>query len=70
MTKIENATVIELDQLDLDRLTWLNCSEAATYLRKTPNALRIMVSRGYIQPRRLRRKLYFRKVELDRLFEL
>ncbi len=69
MTNIIDATELELDQTDFNRLTWLNCSEAATYLRKTPNALRIMVSRGYIRPRRLRRRLYFRRVELDRVLE-
>ena len=69
MTKLINATEMDLDQVNFERLTWLNCSEAADYLRKTPNALRIMVSRGYIRPRRLRRRLYFRKVELDRLLE-
>jgi hypothetical protein len=69
MTTLMDATVKELDQTDFVRLTWLNSEEAATYLRKTPNALRIMVSRGYIRPRRLRRRLYFRKVELDRMLE-
>lgn len=70
MSNIVDATETELDQTDFNRLTWLNSEEAATYLRKTPNALRIMVSRGYIRPRRLRRRLYFRKVELDRMLEL
>jgi len=69
MTNIIDATELEPGQVELDRLTWMNCNEAATYLRKSPNALRIMVSRGYIRPRRLRRRLYFRKVELDRMLE-
>jgi|GEM_PF-1694267 len=64
---IANSQVSELDFLD--DLNWLVSKEAARYLRKTPNALRIMVHRGYIRPRRLRRKLYFRKVELDRVLE-
>src|SRR5690242_1395218 len=67
MTNIVDATEMEAAQTEFNRLTWLNCTEAATYLRKTPNAVRIMVNRGYIRPRRLRRRLYFRKVELDRM---
>jgi hypothetical protein len=69
MGNIIDATVLEPDQIEFDRLTWLNCKEAATYLRKTPNALRIKVNRGYIRPRRLRRRLYFRRVELDSVLE-
>jgi hypothetical protein len=59
----------EMGWTDFDQLTWLDTNEAAKYLRKSANALRIMVSRGYIRPRRLRRRLYFRKLELDRLLE-
>ena len=33
------------------------------------NALRIMVFRGYLRPRKFRRRLYFRRLELDRLLE-
>jgi len=55
--------------VEFDRLTWLDTKEAANYLRKTANALRIMVCRGYIRPRKFRRRLYFRKIELDRLLE-
>jgi hypothetical protein len=59
----------ELENVEFDRLTWLDSEEAASYLRKTTNALRIMVYRGYIRPRKFRRRLYFRKIELDRLLE-
>jgi hypothetical protein len=52
-----------------DQLTWLDSKEAAKYLRKTANALRIMVFRGYLRPRKFRRRLYFRKIELERLLE-
>lgn len=65
---ISNATDSEQTP-EFDRLTWLDSEEAASYLRKTANALRIMVYRGYIRPRRFRRRLYFRKIELDRLLE-
>ena len=69
MSIIETATELETVQVEFDRLTWLDTAEAATYLRKTANALRIMVYRGYIRPRKFRRRLYFRKIELDRLLE-
>ena len=69
MSTLKIATDMESGQTEFDRLTWLDSKEAATYLRKTANALRIMVYRGYIRPRKFRRRLYFRKVELDRLLE-
>jgi hypothetical protein len=68
-SKVLNATDRDPDEDGLDHLTWLDSNEAAEYLRKTANALRIMVHRGYVRPRRFRRRLYFRKVELDRLLE-
>lgn len=69
MSTIENATDQEPKDVSIDRLTWLDTKEAANYLRKTANALRIMVSRGYIRPRKFRSRLYFRRIELDRLLE-
>ena len=68
MDTIENATDREPEEV-LERLTWLDSKEAAKYLRKTANALRIMVYRGYLRPRRFRHRLYFRRIELDRLLE-
>ena len=70
MTKLRVATDQETDELVIfDQLTWLSSDEAAKYLRKTKNALLIMVCRGYVRPRKFRRRLYFRKIELDRLLE-
>ncbi len=69
MSNIRVATDQEPVEFEFDRLTWLDSKEAAEYLRKTANALRIMVYRGYIKPRRFRRRLYFRRLELDRLLE-
>ena len=68
MDTIDNATDREPEEV-LERLTWLDSKEAAKYLRKTANALRIMVYRGYLRPRRFRHRLYFRRIELDRLLE-
>ncbi len=69
MDIVTSATDQEPRQVEFERLTWLDSKEAARYLRKTANALRIMVYRGYVRPRRFRRRLYFRKIELDRLLE-
>jgi len=69
MQYIENATDEDTSEVVIDHLTWLNSKEAASYLRKTRNALHIMVNRGYVRPRKFRRRLYFRRIELDRLLE-
>ncbi len=66
---MESATDLEPGQSEFDRLTGLDSKEAAKYLRKTANALRIMVYRGYLRPRKFRRRLYFRRLELERLLE-
>jgi excisionase family DNA binding protein len=57
------------DQSFFDNLVWLTTEEAASYLRKTANALRVMVHRGQIRARKFRRRLYFKKMELDELLE-
>lgn len=66
--RLSSATDLKQDVV-LERLTWMDSKEAATYLRKSANALRIMVYRGYLQPRKFRHRLYFRRLELDRLIE-
>ncbi|MGE4234145.1 MAG: helix-turn-helix domain-containing protein [Bacteriovoracia bacterium] len=55
--------------LFFDNLVWMSSADAAQYLRKTVGALRVMVCRGQIQARKFRRRLYFKKIELDRLLE-
>ena len=50
-----------------EKLVWLTSKEAAEYLRKSIGALRVHVHRGHIQTRRWHRRLYFRKVDLDRM---
>ncbi|MBS1960588.1 MAG: helix-turn-helix domain-containing protein [Bdellovibrionales bacterium] len=69
MSIVEEATARETEFEVIDRLTWMNSKEAARYLRKTRNALHIMVARGYVRARRFRGRLYFRRIELDRLLE-
>ena len=48
---------------------WMTTSEAANYLRKSSNALRTAVCRGHIKARKFKRRLYFKRSELDRLIE-
>lgn len=69
MNTITLTTDRELLEQDFEKLTWLTTKEAAFYLRKSENALLIMVRRGYVRPRKFRRRLYFRRIELDRLLE-
>ncbi len=52
-----------------DNLVWLTTEEAAQYLRKSANAVRILVHRGLLRARKFRRRLYFRKDELCVLIE-
>ena len=50
-------------------LVWLTTEEAARYLRKSANAIRILVHRRVLRARKFRRRLYFRKDELNALIE-
>lgn len=52
-----------------DNLKWMTTNEAAAYLRKSTNAIRTAVCRGHIKARKFRRRLYFKRSELDRLIE-
>lgn len=59
-----------------DNLVWMNSREAAAYLRKftkegepSVGAIRAAVCRGQIRARKWRRRLYFKRVELDRLID-
>lgn len=56
-------------ELLFDKLVWMTSEEAASYLRKTVGALRVAVHRGQIRARKWRRRLYFKRSELDRLLE-
>ena len=64
----ENHEVNHSDLL-FEKLIWLTTEEAAFYLRKSANALRILVYRKLIRARKFRRRLYFRREELDTLIE-
>ena len=56
-------------ELLFDNLVWLTTEEAAQYLRKSANAVRLLVYRGALRARKFRRRLYFKKDELCALIE-
>lgn len=60
---------VESDQKFFDNLIWLTTEEAAQYLRKSVNAIRILVCRKILRARKFRRRLYFRKSELEAVIE-
>lgn len=47
-----------------DNLIWLTTEEAARFLRKSSHALRQMVYKGIIHPRKFHGRLYFKRSEL------
>ena len=52
-----------------DNLIWMTTEEAAFYLRKTSNAIRLLVFKGDLKARKFKRRLYFRRDELDTLID-
>jgi excisionase family DNA binding protein len=68
---ISATSAVEIYPADtlFDNLVWMTSEEAATYLRTTVGALRTAVCRGQIRARKWRRRLYFKKMELDLLLE-
>ena len=52
-----------------NKLKWLTTKEAAAYLRRSVNAIHILVSRRHLRARKFRNRLYFKKKELDYLIE-
>lgn len=57
------------EQVIFDNLTWLTTKEAAEYLRKTVNALHLLVYRRQLKARKFRNRLYFKRSELNYLIE-
>jgi hypothetical protein len=50
-------------------LIWLTTDEAATFLRRTPYALRQLAYKGKVRPRKFAGRLYFKRAELDTLID-
>lgn len=53
-----------------ENLIWLTTEEAAVYLRKSADAVRHLVYRGDLKARKFKRRLYFRRDELEELLDL
>ena len=70
MSNIRVATDQEPVEFEFDRLTWLDSKEAAEYLRKTANALRIMVYRNQIKVYKFGRRLRFKLSDCQCLVSL
>lgn len=73
-SKFEN---LESNELLFDNLTWLSTKDAAVYLRKfrkdgqpSDGAIRTAIWRGLLRARKWGRRLYIKRIELDRLLEL
>lgn len=68
----------ESDKTLFDNLTWLSTKDAAVYLRKfrkrdgkpSDGAIRTSIWRGLLKARKWGRRLYIKRIELDRLLEL
>jgi excisionase family DNA binding protein len=56
--------------LIFENLIWLTTEEAAIYLRKSADAVRHLVYRGDLRARKFKRRLYFKRDELDELLDL
>lgn len=52
-----------------ENLIWLTTKEAAVYLRKSVNAIHILVNRKQLKARKFQNRLYFKKKELDYVLE-
>lgn len=52
-----------------ENLKWLTVSEAAVYLRRTIGAVKNLIYRGQIRPRKWAGRVYISRLELDRSIE-
>lgn len=55
--------------LIFENLIWLSTEEAARLLRRSSHALRQLVYKGKIRPRKYGGRLYFKRSELNDLIE-
>ena len=65
-TEIESKDSNEI----FNNLIWMTTEDAARYLRKTADAIRHLVYRGDLKARKFKRRLYFRRDELDEMLDL
>jgi hypothetical protein len=64
-----NEEVKPLDEMPITLQNWMSSQDAAAYLRMTVGALRTAVCKGTVVSYKWRRRLYFKKSELDRMIE-
>lgn len=60
----------ENSELFFNNLIWMTTEDAARYLRKSADAIRHLVYRGDLRARKYKRRLYFRRDELDEMLDL
>lgn len=53
-----------------NNIIWMTTEDAAKYLRKSADAIRHLVFRGDLKARKFKRRLYFRRDELDEMLDL
>lgn len=68
-TEISKDNNIFAEKFIENQAVWMTSAEAARYLRKSVGALRVMVCRRQIRARKFHRRLYFKRLELDRLLD-
>ena len=60
---------LESNKMFFDSLIWLTVKQAAIYLSRTENAIRILIHRGTLMRHRLDGRIYLKRSEIDRLLE-
>jgi hypothetical protein len=60
---------VNMEPVFFDNLVWMTSADAAKYLRKSVGALRTAVNRNQIYCHKWRRRLYFKKCDLDKILE-
>lgn len=67
--RLVNKTEINDDEF-FKNFIWMTTEDAARYLRKSADAIRHLVYRGDLKARKFKRRLYFRRDELDEVLDL
>ena len=61
--------ILEKKPLFFHNLIWLTVKQAATYLSRTENAIRILIYRGALSAHRLGGRIHLKKAEIDHALE-
>lgn len=68
-TTLHQPPVDEDKQKFFDKLIWLTVKQAAIYLSRTENAIRLLIYKGTLQRHRLDGRIYLKRAEIDALLE-